>query len=303
MTKEVKSELEMHVDVDAPIEAVWKALTEAEGLANWFSPIAKVSAPGLNGEVTSAWSEEMAFTVRVDAWEPHRHVRWISEDMMGPGTALTTDFHLETAGGKTRVRLVQSGFGEFEGWDDFFESTETGWAYFLVNLRLYLETHQGRTRRMIWERIPVMAPREAAWKHIASAATGVAPAAVSGLAVGDRVRFAFDGGPTTDGVVELAVAAKGLAIRMAELDSVLFIELEGGAPDSFHTGWWLSVYDAGRAKELETPAKRTFARIHERIPRCPRSGVSLLTGPGAGEKLQGPQPSPPPCPTTSSTGS
>jgi uncharacterized protein YndB with AHSA1/START domain len=269
MTKDVKAErsLEMHVDVDAPIEAVWKALTEAEGLANWFSPIAKVSAPGLNGEVTAAWSDEMAFTVRVDAWEPNRRVRWISEDIMGPGTALVSDFHLETAGGKTRVRLVQSGFGEFEGWDDFLESTETGWKYFLYNLSLYLETHQGRTRRLISERIQVKAPRDAAWKHIASAVTGVAPAAVNGLAVGQRVRVTFDGGSTTSGVVELVVAGKGLAIRLPELtDSVLFIELEGGAPDSFHTGWWFSVYDAGRAKELESSAKRTFLRIHESMP-------------------------------------
>ena len=60
MTKDVKTErnLEMHVEVDAPIEAAWKALTEAEGLANWFSPIAKVTGPGLNSEVTVAWSEE-----------------------------------------------------------------------------------------------------------------------------------------------------------------------------------------------------------------------------------------------------
>src|SRR5438876_168182 len=86
MTKEVKSErtLEMHVDVDAPIEAAWKAVTEAEGLANWFSPVAKVSGPGLNSQVTAAWSEEMAFTMRVDAWEPNHRVRWISEDIMGP---------------------------------------------------------------------------------------------------------------------------------------------------------------------------------------------------------------------------
>jgi len=159
MTNETKAKhtLELHVDVDAPIEAAWKALTEAEGIANWFSPIAKVSAPGLNGEVTAAWSDEMAFTTRVDAWEPNRRVRWIAEDMMGPGVTLTTDFHLDAAGGKTRIRLVQSGFGEFEGWDDFFESTKTGWTYFLYNLRLYLETHQGRTRRLISERIPVQA--------------------------------------------------------------------------------------------------------------------------------------------------
>ena len=269
MTKDVKSahSLELHVDVDARIEAAWKALTEAEGLANWFSPIAKVSAPGLNGEVTAAWSEEMAFTTRVDAWDPGRHVRWIAEDLMGPGTSLATDFHLEVVGGKTRIRLVQSGFGESEGWDDFFEGTKTGWTYFLYNLRLYLETHQGRTRRLISERIPVKAPRDAAWKHIASAVTGVAPAAVSDLAPGDRVRVAFDGGPAGNGVVELVVPRYGLAVRLPELmDSVLFIELEGGSPDSFHTGWWLSVYDAARAKELEAPAKRTFLRIHESMP-------------------------------------
>ena len=101
MTKEVKSErsLEMHVDVDASIEAAWRALTEAEGLANWFTPIVRVSGPGLNSEVTAAWSEELTFTTRVDAWEPNRRVRWISEGVMGPGTTVAMDFHLETAGG------------------------------------------------------------------------------------------------------------------------------------------------------------------------------------------------------------
>ncbi len=268
MTKEMKSErsVEMHVDVDAPIEAAWKAITEAEGLANWFSPIAKVSGSGLNSEVTAAWSDEMAFTTRVDVWEPNRRVRWISEDIMGPGTMLATDFHLETAGGKTRIRLVQSGFGESEGWDSFFESTETGWTYFLYNLRLYLETHAGRTRRLIWERVEVKAPREAAWRHITSAVTGVAPAAVNALKAGDRVRVAFDGGPMTNGIAELVAAGKGLAIQLPELDSVLFVELEGAAPESFHTGWYLSVYDAGRAKELEAPARRTFHRVPESIP-------------------------------------
>lgn len=269
MTNDVKPEhtQEMHVDVDAPIEAAWKALTEADGLANWFSPIAKVSGPGLNSEVTIAWSEEWASTSRVDVWEPNRRVRRVNEDILGPGTMLAVDFHLETAGGKTRIRLVQSGFGESEGWDDFFEATETGWLYFLYNLRLYLETHQGRTRRMISERLPVNAPRDAAWQHIASAVTGVAPAAAHGLAAGDRVRVAFDGGPTGTGVAELVVPGYGLAIRLPELmDSVLFIELEHGAPESFHAGWWLSVYDAARAQELEAPAKRTFARIHESMP-------------------------------------
>jgi uncharacterized protein YndB with AHSA1/START domain len=268
MKEEVKSEriLELHIDVDAAIGAAWKALTEAEGLANWFSPIAKVSGTGLNSEVTTAWDEGMAFTTRVDAWEPNRRVRWFTAGVLGSGTAVATDFHLETAGGKTRIRFVQSGFGESEGWDDFFEVAEPGWTYFLYNLRLYLEAHQGRTRRMISERLQVKAPRDTAWKHIASAVTGLAPAAADGLRMGDRVRVAFDGGPTANGIAEVVVGGRALAIRLPELESVLFIFLEGNAPESFHTGWYLSVYDAGRAKELEARAKRTFLRIHESMP-------------------------------------
>lgn len=269
MTKAMKSERthEMHVDVDAPIEAAWKALTEAEGLANWFPPVAKVSGSGPGSEFTAEWGEQMAFTTRADVWEPNRRVRWIAEDMMGPGTTAATDFHLETAGGKTRIRLIQSGSGESEAWDDFFAAAEPGWTYFLYNLRLYLETHQGRTRHMISERIEVKAPRDVAWNHIASAMTGEPPAAANDLKAGDRVRVAFDGGPTGNGVAEQVVPGRGLVIRLPELmDSVLFIELEPGAPDSFHTGWWLSVYDASLAKEFEAPAKRTFVRIHESMP-------------------------------------
>ena len=74
---------------------------------------------------------------------------------MGPGTSLALDYYLSTENGKTRVRLVQSAFGASEGWDDLFEGIETGWTYFLQNLRIYLEKHQGRTRRMISERIEV----------------------------------------------------------------------------------------------------------------------------------------------------
>src|SRR4029079_14374334 len=103
-----------------------------------------------------------------------------------------------------------------------------------------LEAHQGRTRRLISERLQVDAPRDVAWKHIASAAAGVALTAVGGLHVGDRVQLAFDGGPTSNGVVELVVPGAGLAIRLPDLtDAVLFVELEGSNPEKFHTGWWL----------------------------------------------------------------
>ena len=117
--------------------------------------------------MTSGWSAEMMMSNTVVGWEPPRHVRWLDESgWMGPGTAMAIDYHLSMEKGKTRVRLVQSAFGASDGWDDLFASTEVGWTYFLYNLRVYLETHRGRVRTMIAERLEASVPRSAFWRHL-----------------------------------------------------------------------------------------------------------------------------------------
>jgi uncharacterized protein YndB with AHSA1/START domain len=266
MTKKPARTLEMQVDVDAPLEEAWKALTEAQGIANWFAPIVKVDRPGLGGKVTVAWSEEMASTATVDAWEQDKQVRWINEGFMGPGTVVAMEWNLEAVGGKTRVRLVQSGFGESEGWDSFFEGTEVGWTYFLYHLRLYLEKHLGKVRHLISERIACQEARDVAWKQIAAATTGVALGSVDAIKPGDVVEVKLADANTVRAIVEVAIPGHALVLRFAELqDAVLFVELEGGG-DSFHVGWYLSLYDAQKAKALDSPAKRAFRRIHESLP-------------------------------------
>ena len=115
----------------------------------------------------------MMMTNTVVAWEPLKHVRWLDESgWMGPGTSMALDYYLSTENGKTRVRLVQSAFGASEGWDDLFDGIKTGWTYFLQNLRIYLEKHLGRVRRMITERIEVDMPRQKFWRHLLSDAAG-----------------------------------------------------------------------------------------------------------------------------------
>ena len=182
--------LELQVDIDAPIEAAWKAITEGPGIANWFAPIAEVSAPGAGATVKAGWSDEMMMTNTVDAWEPLKHVRWLDESgWMGPGTALALDYYLSTENGKTRVRLVQSAFGASEGWDDLFDGIKTGWAYFLQNLRIYIEKHLGRVRRLITERIKVEMPRQAFWRHLLSDAGGFVIGGAGAVKAGDRVEL------------------------------------------------------------------------------------------------------------------
>ena len=43
--KKPERTLEMHVDIDAPIEAAWKAITEGPGIANWFAPSRRCPRP------------------------------------------------------------------------------------------------------------------------------------------------------------------------------------------------------------------------------------------------------------------
>jgi uncharacterized protein YndB with AHSA1/START domain len=259
--------LEMHVDIDAPIEAAWKAITEGPGIANWFAPVAEVSAPGAGATVRAGWSEEMMITSTVDAWEPLKHVRWLDESgWMGPGMSMAVDLYLSTENGKTRVRLVQSAFGASEGWGELLDGAETGWTYFLQNLRIYVEKHLGRVRRMISERIEVDMPRQEFWRHLLSDAAGFVVAGAGAVKAGDWIKLKLDEPATVHAVVEVLVEAQGLGLRIPELtDALLFIELEGKS-DRFHVGYWFSVYDDAQAKALETPAKRAFRRIHESLP-------------------------------------
>ena len=180
---------------------------------------------------------------------------------------MAVDYYFSTENGRTRVRLVQSAFGASEGWDDLFEGTETGWRYFLENLRIYVERLRGRTRRMINERIKAETPRLGFWRHLLSDAGGLIVGGASTVKTGDSVKVKLDSAKAVPAVIELAIEAKGLALRVPEYsDALLFVEMEG-RKDTFHVGYWLSVYDDARAKALEAPAKAAFRKIHESLPK------------------------------------
>ena len=266
--KKPERTLELQVDIDGPLEVAWKAITEGPGIANWFAPIAEVSAPGVGGIVKAGWSDEMMMSNTVDVWEPPNHVRWLDETgWMGEGTSMTLDYYLSTENGKTRVRLVQSAFGASDGWDDLFEGTKTGWTYFLHNLRIYVEKLQGRTRRMTSDRIQVEMPRQQFWRHLLSDTAGFVVGGTGAVKMGESITVKIADSGTVRAVVEVLVEGQGLGLRVPDLDdALLFIELEG-KKDKFHVGYWFSVYDDAQAKALDAPAKAAFRRIHETLPK------------------------------------
>ena len=141
---------ETRIAIDAPIEEVWAAITEADQMVRWFAPKMTVE-PGAGGRMISHWGPGMDWPTTIEIWEPGRHLRlsetrdrMISpvEQKMSPCT-LVQDYYLESEGGKTVLRLVHSGFGDDEDWDLEYDGTRGGWFSCLFRLQQVIERHRG----------------------------------------------------------------------------------------------------------------------------------------------------------------
>jgi uncharacterized protein YndB with AHSA1/START domain len=115
--KSATRSITLEVELDAPRDAVWRALTSPEELARWFPPVSQGgSTPG--DTLLLSWGEDMQWTTTIAAVEPETHVRWcddpVAYEKMQSGESdkptLVVDWHLETRR-KTIVRLVHSGLG------------------------------------------------------------------------------------------------------------------------------------------------------------------------------------------------
>lgn len=185
------------IEIDAAPEEVWDAITDAEELARWF-PLEAAAEPGAGGSLTYSWGPGVEGTCRIETWEPPRHLgtRWFDSPEGGDEARrrIAVDWHLEGRGGKTVLRLVHSGFGRGEEWDDEFHSTDRGWEFELRSLRHYLSHHRGTARRAFWLRQPVELSAQEAWRRLDAPGGLLAPGSLAAdLSPGDAFRTALAG--------------------------------------------------------------------------------------------------------------
>lgn len=267
----------MSLDLDATPEQVWRALTEAEELVRWF-PIAAQVTPGAGGTMLWSWGYGEDWVTRIDAWEPGKLLRLVQEDARpydAQGRPLPAgevepariamEFTLETVQGRTRLRLVHSGFGHGTAWDAEVDGISEGWQAELRSLRHYLRRHRGQDRRAARALVNTTLPRDAAWARL----TGpegyrLSPAVPK---QGERFEVVTPGGQRYSGTVELYLPNVTMAGTVQELGDGWF-RLLTWRDARGHTGvWaWLAAYNEDdqpvRAfgEEAQTTLERLFAK-------------------------------------------
>lgn len=113
----------------APIERVWRALTDEAELSRWLPNVASLGAePGSDGWFD--WAELGRYAVRVEVMDPPTRVVWRwareAETAVDAGQSTTVEWTLtDLGGGRTRLALREWGFvdprhfdGNSEGWDE-----------------------------------------------------------------------------------------------------------------------------------------------------------------------------------------
>jgi uncharacterized protein YndB with AHSA1/START domain len=249
---------EMSLDLEASRKDVWRALTEAEELVRWFPMGARVT-PGEGGTMVWSWGEGWEWETRIDAWEPGRLLRLIQEDArpcdtqgrpLPPGQAeparIAMAFTLETHQGKTRLRLVHSGFGYGAAWDNELEGITEGWQAELRSLRHYLARHRGRDRFAGRAWLTTSVPRATAWARLLG--PGGFRVTPSDPKEGEGYEVVTPGGQRFTGTVELNLPGQTLAGTVRELGDGWF-RLLTWKDASGNTGvWaWLSTYGPDHA--------------------------------------------------------
>ncbi|MCZ6917246.1 MAG: SRPBCC domain-containing protein [Gemmatimonadetes bacterium] len=234
--------VERQIEIDAPIEAVWKALTDAEELTRWFPLNARVT-PGPGGSIWKQWESEAAGgeDERIEIWKPGQHLRTAGSE--GEWAGIATDYYLQGKGGGTVLRVVSSGFGEGDQWDEILGAWGRGWDFELRGLRHYLENHHGQRRDVAWAVAPYTCGHEAAWTHLTKPGGWFGAGGLTGLDADSSYSVETASGDPLSGVVQVWDPPMQFAGRVEGWNDGMFrAELYSG-----RVMLWLSTYGVPEA--------------------------------------------------------
>lgn len=201
------------IEIAVPVEAVWRAITEATELTRWYVEEARVT-PGDGGTFWLSWGTGSEGESRIDAWEERRRLRLLEKSDVDTGP-IAEEWTVEGRGGRTVLRIVHSGIPSTPDWDGFYDGTQQGWEMFLRTLRHYLERHPGQPRRTALLFAPAERPADT-WARLTQAL--------------DLGKDTYKAGDLLTGDVLLRHEARVLLLSVDQLDDGLFsVALDDGS--------------------------------------------------------------------------
>ena len=141
----IPDRVERETLIDAPLDVVWGVVTEPAQITRWFSDSAQLDLrPG--GEGVLEWKEHGPAHFRVERVErPHLFsFRWMHPTGSEPreGNSMLVEFTLSDEGGKTRLRVVESGLTALDWAEDektkYLDSHSRGWERHIGQLARYV---------------------------------------------------------------------------------------------------------------------------------------------------------------------
>jgi uncharacterized protein YndB with AHSA1/START domain len=143
--------IEHEIFIDAPIDVVWRTLTEPDQIVQWFTDRAELDLrPGGAGVLTwedKATTRPVTSALVVETVEPPTRFsfRWNQPAGETPvdGNSMLVEFTLEAHGPeRTHLRVVETGLGTI-GWSDddtarYLEEHRNGWSVHIASLQALL---------------------------------------------------------------------------------------------------------------------------------------------------------------------
>ena len=131
--------IERDIEIEAPVEVVWRTITEPEQIRTWFSDVVELEArPGAVGTLTFRADSDDPHVVGITvvaAERPHRFsFRWCyppGDDATADNSTLVTFTLTADGDARTRLRVVETGLDQLDWPDDdkqkFVDEHRHGW--------------------------------------------------------------------------------------------------------------------------------------------------------------------------------
>ncbi|MDQ2843288.1 MAG: SRPBCC family protein [Acidobacteriota bacterium] len=144
------NQIEKRIEISAPIERVWRALTDSRQFGEWF--LMKMDGPfvagrAVGGQLTFPGYEHVRMEIVVQTIQPTSYFSYTWHPYAvdpkvdySQETPTLVEFRLEEIAGGTLLVLTESGFDKLpkERYADAFRMNSRGWEQQLENIVAYV---------------------------------------------------------------------------------------------------------------------------------------------------------------------